>query len=229
MRNTLIALFGGSGQRFGLPYPKQFALVDARPLFVDVLDQYQNLNDINDILVVSEPSTLDQAKKLCDEYRLTKVIDVIPGGDTRQQSSYLGLKYLIDHNVDPATPVVIVDGDRPCVQKRYVTECLAMLAPNVGAVVAIPSTDSLLLGESGLVKSYMPRKDAYRVQTPQAFLLADIYNAHKASLTESFTDDASIALKAGMDVHIVLGDETNIKITTPEDLELYKQWKTKRA
>ena len=220
----VIALFGGKGERFGLSKPKQFALLGEEPMLLVTLRAYDAIDCVREIVVVSEPNTLREAASLVFDAEIEKVTSVIAGGPRRQDSARNALEDLRERGIKDEDIVLIVDGDRPCVQERFVRECVDAVEPGVGAVTAIPSTDSLLLGEGSFVGSYLDRNQVYRVQTPQGFCFGDIYEAHATLKDEDFTDDASMLIRLGKEVRIIQGSPSNIKITTPEDIGVYEQW-----
>ncbi len=226
MKRFCLALFGGKGERFGSAEPKQFTLLDGEPMLLVTLKAYEGLPCVDGILVVAESSSLEKTRSLIKEASLTKVLDVVPGGKTRQESSFLGLQALLSLKAGVHDLVLIVDGDRPCISGDLVERCYAKAEEVGAAVTAIPSSDSVLLGEEGMVSSYVPREAVYLVQTPQCFHFGEILWAHAQLKNERFTDDASLLVSMGKSVAIVTGERDNVKITTPCDVAAYLRWKS---
>ncbi len=138
----------------------------------------------------------------------------VPGGVTRQASVRAGLEALADAAPDL---VLIHDGARPFVPAGTVEALLAALQTHAGAIPALPVTDTLKRAEAGRIAT-VPRAGLFRAQTPQAFHFATILELHRRA-PEGATDDAALLEAAGLPVALAPGDERNIKITVPEDLE----------
>ena len=227
-RHVCVALFGGTGERFGAPYPKQFVLLDDEPMILVTLKALIACPDIDEIYIVTEPKTRDQVYSLVMEHRLHKIEGILNGGATRQESSRLAMEFLLGVGVPRDAIVLICDGDRPCVDPDLVHRCYAKAEECGAAVTAIPMTESVLLGDKeGNVDRYLDRDYVYAVQTPQAFRFSLIYRAHMKFADKRVTDDASLVTYLGKPVGIVAGSRDNIKITVPQDVDTYRTWKTK--
>lgn len=216
-----IDLIGGKGLRFASLTPKQFVLVNGKPLFAYALSTLDKSPLIDEIVVVGNIDFLERTKKSVSALGLIKPYHVVPGGEKRMDSVFSALSFLKESNIDPSSIVLIQDGDRPNLSERLIEENVKAAFKTGAAVTAIPSTDSLLVNENGLASSYLVRESIYRAQTPQTFGFEIIYSAFLKVKEEnkSFTDDASIVLNNGGKVSIVMGDCTNIKINTEQDLD----------
>ena len=225
-RRICIALFGGTGQRFGAPHPKQFVPLGPEPMVVVTLTALSECPDIQDIYVVSERNSSSAVFQLVLDKNIAKVRAVINGGATRQESARLALEYLDSIHVHPDSLVMIVDGDRPCVDPELVRQCYEE-AERVGAsVAALPSTESILISKDGkYVSKYLDRKQVFSVQTPQTFRFSLIYQAHEKFAKKEVTDDASLVRLLKKPIAVVLGNKDNIKVTVPEDVNTYLAWK----
>ncbi len=228
-RHICIALFGGNGTRFNAPYPKQFVLLGEEPMLLVTLKGLTNCGEIDEIYVVSERTSLEKVYNLVHGANLNKVQAIIPGGNSRQDSSRLALEYLQEKGIENDALVMIVDGDRPCVDPIIVSESYLEAAHFGASVVAIPVTDSMLYSEDGVqVDHYLERSKVYAVQTPQTFRFGLIYEAAERFKDRPVTDDASLIRLAGGQVALVKGSPDNIKITVPADVETYLHWRKKK-
>ena len=145
---------------------------------------------------------------------------IIPGGKERQHSVLNGLRALDGTGEDDV--ILIHDGVRPFISRHILEHAVATAREYDGALVAVPVKDTVKIVEAGVVRDTPPRESIWLAQTPQAFRYGIIRGAHEMADAEGFlgTDDASLVERMGREVHIVLGDYRNIKITTPEDLLL---------
>lgn len=228
-KHVCIALFGGTGERFGAPYPKQFVKLGDEPMLIVTLRELSKCVDIDEIYVVAEPSSRNDVYNLILAKQIKKIKAILRGGPTRQDSSRLALEFLQRSGVPSDAIVMIVDGDRPCIDPEIVHRCYQSAAEVGAAVTAIPVIESVLLSNrSGKVDSYLDRDHVFTVQTPQAFLFSTIYRAHMKFRDRKVTDDASLVALLKKPVGIVIGSKDNIKITVPEDVNTYLAWKAKR-
>ena len=229
IKHIAIALFGGTGERFGAPYPKQFVNLGGEPMLVVTLRGLSQCVDIDEIYVVSHADSLDDTRNLIVAHQIKKIKAIIKGGNTRQASSRLALEFLKKSGTPEDAIVLICDGDRPCIDPQLIHDCFLAAEDNGASVAAVPCTDSVLLSRNGKhVDEYVPRKSVYLVQTPQAFLFRIIYKAHKNGKRKEVTDDASLLVGTKVKIAIVPGRADNIKITVPDDVKAYLAWKDKK-
>jgi 2-C-methyl-D-erythritol 4-phosphate cytidylyltransferase len=171
--------------------------------------------------VVGE-SDLDRCRQYVRDYKLTKVLRVLTGGQERQDSVKQGLDAL-----SPGTEWVLVhDGVRPFVAPEQVVSCWHKALEQEAAVLAVPVKDTIKIVDiAGEIQSTPDRKSLWAIQTPQAFRVSLLQEAHDQAQREGFlgTDDAMLVERMGKPVHVVEGDYYNIKITTPEDLP-WAEW-----
>jgi len=225
---TFILLTGGSGTRFNNSSPKQFAEFLGKPLMLHSLDTVKYKKQINQILIPAQESYLKKTENLICEYIeksrgfTGRQIKIIPGGKTRQESVYSALKYCTNQRV------LIHDSSRPLVSAEDISKIAEEKEENV--IFGIPVSFSILEQEKGFIKKIFDRKDLINIQTPQKFNLQVLFNSHEKALKEglNFTDDASLVFHYGGKVKIIPGNNSNIKITFPEDLQqaeaLYKMY-----
>ena len=233
-RVVAILLFGGTGERFGSPFPKQFADVGGRTLMGETLQGIAKLSFVNAIYLVSHPSFMEKTHEVALQENLEKIKAIIPGGNSREESVYEAMKYLSTTTIDPDDVVMICDGDRPYIEERIFSENVDTARAVGGAVTALPASDSIFYSRNGYyADSYLPRKQIYRAQTPQSFLFEPFWKSlskmKKKKKLDEYTDDASLFAACRHDIGIVMGDEKNIKITTQLDLAAYLQRREEKS
>jgi 2-C-methyl-D-erythritol 4-phosphate cytidylyltransferase len=216
-----VVLGGGTGTRFGAHLPKQLLTLNGKTLVEHCVAAFADVPRIDEILLVMPPAYHDEAKRLVG----SQVGAVIGGGTARSDSvrnalAYVGLRY-----VQAETGVLIHDAARPLVTGRIIADCVTALHEHDAVGTAVPTADTILAVENGAIAHVPPRETLYRAQTPQCFKLETIMRAHAlAAVDPEFqpTDDCGVVLRYLPDVpvHIVPGDETNLKITYPSDLAI---------
>ena len=222
-----VVLGGGTGTRFGAALPKQLLALNGKTLVEHCVAAFASAPridgapGIDEILLVMPPAYHDEAKRLVED----QVGAIITGGAARSDSvrnalAYIGLRY------DQAeTGVLIHDAARPLVTQRIIADCMEALREHDAIGTAVPTSDTILTVENGVIAHVPPRETQYRAQTPQCFRLETILRAHAlAAADPAFqpTDDCGVVLRYLPDtpVHIVPGSETNLKITYPSDLAI---------
>jgi 2-C-methyl-D-erythritol 4-phosphate cytidylyltransferase len=211
----------GMGKRMGAEINKQYLLLAGKPILAHTLQVFQDTPFIDDIYVVIPAAEIPYCQEhVVERHGLTKVRQIVPGGAERQYSVMNGLQAAAEAGDDDV--VLIHDGVRPFVPPRVLERAVEMARLHDGALVAVPAKDTIKVVVDGIVRATPPREDLWLAQTPQAFRYAVIRAAHEIAAAERYlgTDDASLVERLGKDIHIVVGDYRNIKITTPEDLVL---------
>jgi 2-C-methyl-D-erythritol 4-phosphate cytidylyltransferase len=204
----------GSSQRMG-GVDKVFTLLAKKPVLGYVVDTFQRCNSIDQIVVVISQQNLEQGKQMVAEQGWSKVSDVCPGGERRQDSVVAGLNRLSECNW-----VVIHDGARPLVTTDLIEQGLETAQETGAAVAAVPVTDTIkVAGDDQIVQGTPPRQNLWAVQTPQVFRFDIITEAYR-QLKYEVTDDARAVEQLGYKVKLYMGSYDNIKITTPDDLAL---------
>ena len=208
---------GGRGVRAGAGLPKQYLLLGGEPVLRRTIRAFAKHADVEAALAVIHPDDT----RLYDAAvtGLPKLLPAALGGSSRQQSVLAGLEALL-----PAAPrmVLIHDAARPFVSADLISRICARARAGHAVVPGLPPTDSLKRVDAGTIVGTLARADAMAVQTPQAFPFDAILAAHRqarAAARDDFTDDAAVAEFAGMAVEVVQGDEANVKLTTPADME----------
>ena len=212
-----VIVAAGRGTRMGTAESKQFLLLRGKPILVHTLERFQRMELIEAIVLVTGEADLARCRSYVTEYGLTKVTAVVAGGSERQHSVRLGLERL-PAGIEVAA---VHDAVRPFASSARVAACLHKAYETGGAVLAVPVKDTIkVVDSSGRIEATPERRSLWAVQTPQAFRLELLLEAHARAVRDSFvgTDDAMLVERLGIPVHVVEGDYTNIKITTPDDL-----------
>lgn len=205
----------GLGKRMGHAEKKQFIELAGKPVLYHTVTIFHEIPEIGEIVIVTNQEDIERTKKLLHGFSRVKVI---PGGAERQESVYLGLGAL-----ESAEYVLIHDAARPFATEALIRTIMDSVVKKEAAIPAVPVKDTIkMVDEERDVVSTPPRQSLWAVQTPQAFRLSTILEAHRLAKQEGFlgTDDAMLLEWQGKKVSVVDGEYTNIKLTTPDDLKL---------
>ncbi len=215
---------GGTGTRMG-GVDKMFAALGGKAVLARVVEVFQNSQSVHQIVVVLNEANLGRGRDLVTQEGWTKVTDVCPGGERRQDSVAAGLKLLKD-----CRWAIIQDGARPLVTEELITGGLGAARDSGAAVAAVPVTDTIKVsGPDGFVQGTPPRANLWAVQTPQVFRFDIIMRAYQQVKYE-VTDDSRLVEVLGHRVKLYMGSYDNIKITTPTDLALAEiLWRERRG
>ncbi len=212
----MVAAAGGS-TRMG--QPKQHIMLGKHPVLIHTLMALQQVEAVDEILLIARPEDHAVFAALAAEAGVTKLTRMVAGGDTRQASVANGLAALPDN----ATIVGIHDGARPLIDPDTVASVIATAAECGAAAVAVPVKDTLKRTDAdGIIIDTPDRANLWRVQTPQVFDRARLCAAMDAAVAagKDYTDDCQLMEAAGHKVKLVKGLDTNLKLTTPEDIAL---------
>ena len=204
MKIAALIVAAGRGTRAGGSKPKQWRKLMGKRIIDHAIDAFENHPQITRTVVVLNPK---------DKLNLGVEIETISGGETRQLSVLNGLNFLVKN---PPDFVLIHDVARATVPAHIIENVIGALNVQTGAAPGLAISDALWMGQKGLVKGSIERTGLYRAQTPQGFHFKPILEAHKIASKDA-RDDVEVALGAGLNVAIVEGCETNIKITYPDD------------
>ena len=216
---TAIILAAGKSERMGGGADKAFLNLGPKPVVAWSLLAYEKNADIDSIILVVRKDQITAAKAVARMFGISKLAKIVPGGSRRQDSVQAGLK-----EVDSDTRIVVVhDGARPCVVQEVISEVIKSARRGIATVTGCRIRDTVKIVEKGTtVSSTADRAKHWAVQTPQAFpysMLRKAYAAVEAGGKEVF-DDAQAVEMSGETVKICESDKPNIKITTPEDLQV---------
>lgn len=216
MKTQAIVPTAGMGSRFKADFPKSLVELCGKPLCVYALEILEKSHAIDSIILVGQKERLPELKGLVDRFKLKKVVQVIAGGETRQESVSCGLAVL-----DSDTDFVLVhDGVRPLVSLKIIEDAVALCEEWDAVVAAVPVTSTIkkVNKEDHLVEETLDREKLWAIQTPQVFKKDVLLKAHQQNSGSHSTDDAMMVEQLGVKVKVFPGDYKNIKITTQEDL-----------
>ena len=220
-KNTAIVLAAGQGKRMNSRIQKQFLEIDHRPVLYYSLECFQTSPLIQDIILVTGEEMISYCKKeIVERYNFTKVTKVIAGGKERYDSVYQGLLACEDCDY-----VFIHDGARPFVTEAMLERGVFGVQETGACAIGMPSKDTIKISDKeGFVQSTPDRSRVWSVQTPQIFAYSLIRSAHESLRRKDMTgvtDDAMVVeQESGVRIRLVEGSYQNIKITTPEDLDI---------
>lgn len=212
MKKYALIVAGGSGLRMGSDIPKQFIELNKIPVLMHTLNVFSKFDNEIEIILVLPENHIDYWNELCIKYGFTTNHKIVAGGSTRFYSVKKGLSQINDSGI-----VFIHDGVRPLVSGETLLRCLETATKSGNAIPVMPANESLrkMEGENTVA---VDRRLFLNVQTPQTFRSEQILAAFEQTFSEIFTDDASVAEKAGFTINIVEGNKENIKITDLVDL-----------
>ncbi len=209
----------GSGRRMGSDRNKLLLTLQDQPLLAWTLLAAKAATEISWIGVIGQPCDFDDFQKIIENLNLTKPVKLIIGGETRQESVNNGLQAL----PQTATQVLIHDGARCLATPDLFNNCARALASCDALIAAIPVKDTIkIVDENNYIIDTPDRRQLWAAQTPQGFAVALLKQCHQYGLQQGWevTDDAALLEKCNLPVKIVLGEETNLKVTTPVDLAI---------
>ena len=215
MKRYAVIVAGGQGVRMGADRPKQFLEIGGKPILRHTIERFLAFDLTIEIIVVLPAAQKEMWRNYCRQNNFLERYSMVSGGITRFHSVQNALKYVGDEGV-----VAVHDGVRPLVRRDLLERTFAAALRWPAVVPAVPVVESLrrLDGEENSVP--VRRDGMMLVQTPQIFEAGVLKNAYQQAFSTAYTDDASVVEASGVAVHVVPGDRINLKITTPEDLQL---------
>ncbi|MDR0741853.1 MAG: 2-C-methyl-D-erythritol 4-phosphate cytidylyltransferase [Puniceicoccales bacterium] len=218
MKTYAILLASGIGERIGSDLPKQFLKISGMTILEHSVEIFERNGSIDEIIIIVHGQFVDFCKKILAQNGFKKIGKILVGGATRQMSSFIGVNSIAEGEAK----VLIHDAVRPLISDRVINDCVAALDKYDAVDVAIPTADTIIeINDAMVVEDIPPRQLLMRGQTPQAFKLGIIKRAHflAASSSVKFTDDCGLVKMFDLaKIHVVRGEEGNIKITHPIDL-----------
>lgn len=215
---AVIIVAAGSGSRFGGDVPKQFCLLEGRPVLMHSIERFARMMPESEITVVLSADRVDYWNELCKQYDFSASHSIAIGGATRWES----VKNALETVSDNIQTVLIHDGARPLVSNTTVSDlCEAVKAGAEGALPVLPMVDSLRETGTGVESTAVDRSRYVAVQTPQAFPARLLREAYRLPYSPMMTDDASVMELAGhTDIRLVSGNAATLKITRSEDMDI---------
>ena len=224
--NLAVIFAGGTGQRMNTrTRPKQFLEVHGKPIIVYTLEVFDNAPEIDGIIVVCLKEWIPYFEKVIHQFGLKKVMDVVEGGKTGQESIYNGLVCADSHSVGK-TVVLVHDGVRPLIDSETISKAIACVEEHGSAVTVSPAIETITMkDENGCINAIIDRNKCFVAKAPQCFFLHDLLQAHEKAKEQNrngFIDSATMMKEYGYSLYTVEGKPENIKITTPADYYIFK-------
>ncbi len=219
MKITAVIVAAGRGTRMGADKNKVFLELSGKTILENTVEVFENCSAINEIVVVT--NDIEECKQLLSGF--LKVKNIVEGGSTRQESVKNGL---LSADCDI---VVIHDGARALIREQEILAAISQTKKYGAAAVGVKCKDTLKKADkNGFITGTVDREFIYNIQTPQVFKFKEIKRMHNLADNNSFTDDCALAESFGVRIKIVDGSYDNIKITTPEDLQVAEKILEKR-
>lgn len=223
--NIALVIAGGAGIRMHQDIPKQFLTVNEKPVIIYTLEVFQNHAEIDQIAVVCINGWEQILSAYAKQFNITKLKYIIPGGENGQSSIRNGVFELEKHCKEDDL-VLIHDAIRPMVSPEIISDCIVKTKQYGCAIAAIPCAEAMIQTQNGIVStgSY-PRENLKRTQTPQGFPLGKICDLHRRALKAGITNSVAsctLMIEMGEEVYFSAGSEKNIKLTTVEDIDIFK-------
>ena len=223
--NVALVIAGGSGSRMNQDIPKQFLTVNEKPVIVYTLEAFQKHPEIDAIVVVCIAGWEQVLRAYSKQFNIDKLEYVVEGGSNGQESIRNGI-FEIEKHYNRDDLVLIHDAIRPMVSAEIISDNIRVARLYGNAITAIPCAEAMLKTEDGLSSSgSFPRERLKRTQTPQAFFIGEICDLHRKAHEKGITNSVAsctLMIEMGKQVFFSAGSEKNIKLTTIEDLDIFK-------
>jgi len=223
--NIALIIAGGSGSRMNQDIPKQFLTINEKPVIIYTLEVFQKHAKIDTIAVVCIEGWEYVLDAYAKQFNITKLQYIIPSGDCGQASIRNGI-YELEKHYDKNDIVLIHDAIRPMVSQDIISDCIVKSGKYGCAISVIPCVEAMMQTKDGNISdgSY-PRDRLKRTQTPQGFRLGKICDVHRRALEAGITNSVAsctLMIEMGEQVYFSIGSEKNIKLTTVDDLDIFK-------
>lgn len=221
MKTIAIIPAGGKGKRSGHAAPKQYLRFNNKEMIAFTLETFQQNKLIDEIVVSCDAHYFNLLKRIKEKYKLTKLLNFVEGGKERQHSVFNALTSIYAGKNDL---IIIHDAVRPLLPDKVLTAAIQHAKKNGNALVCLKTRDTLIKGNE-IVKKYLNREEVFCVQTPQIFTYSELMAAMQDAKKKRFvgTDESILVKKIGKKINIIEGSPLNFKITTKEDINLFKK------
>lgn len=226
--NLAVIFAGGAGKRMSNnSRPKQFLELNGKPVIIYTLELFDSHPQIDGIIVACIEDWIPFLKRAINQFGLTKVVGIVPGGATGQESIYNGLceaeRYATGKDGD--TIVLIHDGVRPLINEETITDNITKAHESGSCITCIKATETFVVTKPDGSHSIPERNDSFIARAPQTFRLNDILTAHRRAINEGrndFIDSCTMMHHYGYGLTLTIGPSENIKITTPSDFFVFR-------
>lgn len=231
MANIAVLIAGGSGSRMGQDLPKQFINVFDKPVIVYTLESFQRHPEIDKIVVVCIKGWEEVTCAYAKQFNIDKLITIVPGGESGQESIRNGV-YSLEGIAQPDDLVVIHDGVRPLVDSAVLSDVLRIARQHGNAVTSMPYNEQIFFvdpEDPSTNTEYIPREKLRRVSTPQAYRFDLLDSKYHEAFEKKIGIDGSnytntMMVQLGVRLYFAAGSEKNIKLTTKDNLEMFKAY-----
>lgn len=221
--NIAVIFAGGSGQRMHTKSrPKQFLDLNGKPIIIYTLELFDNHPMIDAIVVACIAEWIPFLEKMLRKFEINKVVKIVPGGATGQDSIYQGLcaaeAYAADKDTDPV--VLIHDGVRPLIDEACITGNIRQVEQSGSCITCVRATETFVVAQADGSLDIPSRENSLIARAPQSFRLSQIMDAHRRAIAQErhdFIDSCTLMSYYGHKLSTILGPVENIKITTPTD------------
>ncbi|MBR2864532.1 2-C-methyl-D-erythritol 4-phosphate cytidylyltransferase [Candidatus Saccharibacteria bacterium] len=226
-KNIAVIFAGGVGSRMKTfdGTPKQFLMIGNKTILEHTLLNFQNSDYVDGIVVVMLKDYIKKTQDICAKGGINKVLAIVEGGTTGQESIYHGLKAAKKYS-DDDTVVLIHDGVRPIIDDDLIEKNVLSVRKYGSAISCAPSKETIVnITEDGMISNVVDRSKVWLARAPQSFFLKDILTAHEGFFEmgeKNMIDSCTMMKKAGYQLHVVETFAQNLKITTPEDYYVAK-------
>lgn len=226
MKNIALIIAGGVGERMGQDIPKQFINVYDKPVIIYTMEAFQRHSEIDSIEIVCLDGWHEMLKAYAKQFGISKLENIVSGGINGQDSIRNGLYDIATRYMEGDDIVLIHDAIRPMVDERVISDNIRVCRLYGNAITVVPCTAAMLKTYDSLSTKEQVLRDNLKItQTPQAFFLQDIMNVHKEALNRGITSSVAsctLYIELGKELFMSKGSEKNLKLTTAEDIEIFK-------
>ena len=224
---NIAAIFaGGSGVRMHTKSrPKQFLELNGKPIIIYTLELFDNHPQVDAIVVACIDSWIPFLKKMIRKFEITKVIEIVPGGETGQDSIYNALQAAERAADGKDATVMIHDGVRPLIKEQTITDNINTVEEFGSCITCVPATETFVVSQADGSLEIPSRANSLIARAPQSFHLSDIMTAHRQAISEEmhdFIDSCTMMSHYGYTLKTIIGPMENIKITTPTDFFIFR-------
>ena len=224
---NIAAIFaGGSGVRMHTKSrPKQFLELNGKPIIIYTLELFDNHPQVDTIVVACIDSWIPFLKKMIRKFEITKVVEIVPGGETGQDSIYNALQAAERAADGKDATVMIHDGVRPLITEQTITDNINTVEEFGSCITCVPATETLVVSQADGSLEIPSRANSLIARAPQSFHLSDIMTAHRRAISEGmhdFIDSCTMMSHYGYTLKTIIGPMENIKITTPTDFFIFR-------
>ena len=224
-KNIAIIIAGGVGNRMGQDIPKQFINVHDKPVIVYTMECFQKHPDIDSIIVVCLDGWADVLRAYANQFNITKLVSIVKGGNSGFESIRNGV-YEAKRLYNDNDVILIHDGIRPNLSSDIISNNIVVCREKGNAITAIPCREAMLYTIDSISSNKsIDRSSLLRTQTPQTFFIKDLYTLHQEAIEKNVTDSVAsctLMVELGKEVYFSPGSEKNIKLTTTDDIEIFK-------